>query len=61
MKGEQEILRQEEIIEEEQRCLDFCLNNLDECDDSEIEEREEEIGRLLEILEKISKKLYENE
>jgi hypothetical protein len=48
---EQEILRQESFIDEEQRCLNFCLSNPDECEDGEIEEREEEIGKLIEKLE----------
>lgn len=48
---EQEILRQEGFIEEEQRCLNFCLSNPEVCEESEIEEREVEIGKLLEKLE----------
>ena len=48
---EQEILRQESFIEEEQRCLNFCLSNHDECEEGEIEERQEEIGKLIEKLE----------
>jgi hypothetical protein len=48
---EQEILRQESFIEEEQRCLNFCLSNPDECEEDEIQEREEYIGELIEKLE----------
>jgi hypothetical protein len=48
---EQEILRQESFIEEEQRCLNFCLSNPDECEEGEVEEREEEIRKLIEKLE----------
>jgi hypothetical protein len=48
---EQKILRQERFIEEEQRCLNFCLSNPDECEEGEIEERQEEIGKLIEKLE----------
>ena len=48
---EQEILRQESFIEEYQKCLNFCLSNPDECEEGEIEGREEEIGKLLEKLE----------
>lgn len=48
---EQVILRQESIIEEEQRCLDYCLDNPDECGDGEIQERQENIGELIEKLE----------
>ena len=48
---EQEILRQESFIEEEQRSLNFCLSNPDECEEGEIEEREEEIGELIKKLE----------
>lgn len=54
---EQEILRQESIIDEEQRCLNFCLSNPDECDDGEIKEREEYIGKLIENLENTKKQL----
>ena len=48
---EQEILRQQSFIEEEQRCLDYCLDNQQECDENEIEEREEYIRELIEHLE----------
>lgn len=48
---EQEILRQQSFIEEEQCCLDYCLDNQQECDENEIEEREEYIRELIEHLE----------
>ena len=47
---QQDILKQESFIEEEQRCLNFCLSNPDECEEGEIKEREEYIGELIEKL-----------
>jgi len=48
----QKILRQESYIEEERRCLDWCYENPEECEDGEKEELEERIYELEEKLEK---------
>ena len=56
---EQEILRQEAFIEEEQRCLNFCFSNPDECEENEIDEREEDLNKLIEKLEH-TKRLLNN-
>lgn len=54
---EEEILRDECFLEEEQRCLNYCLNNLDECDEDEIDAREEYIAELIEKIENKKKNI----
>ena len=47
----QKILRQESYIEEERRCLDWCYECPEECEEGEVEERENEIYKLEQKLE----------
>lgn len=49
-KLQQDILKQESIIEEEIRCLNFCLSNPEECEKGEIKERQKYIDELIEKL-----------
>lgn len=51
----QSIENQKSFIVEEQRCLNFCYENPDECDVEEMEARETYIGELLVELEKLEK------
>lgn len=49
----------ESYLIEEQRCLDFCVSNPDECDDDEIIQREKEINKLNNKIEEL--KVYLDE
>ena len=59
----QKLLRQESYIEEERRCLDWCIENQDECEEGEIEELGNTIDELEQKLEEDRVKFdkdYEN-
>lgn len=49
----EEILKKEAFIEEEIKCLEWCYKNPDECDQDEIDERENYIEELQDELYKL--------
>lgn len=56
---EQKIARQESLIEEEQRCLNYCLNNPSKCTKREVKDRERLLGYMLEELYQFNELLEE--